>query len=258
MTADERRAVPGLTPARADIIVAGAAILEALMEDLGIETIVALDDCGLREGLLLDDLGRAGQHELRHGAGVRERSVLQLARSTSFDETHARQVARLALELFDSAARRPAPPPRPRGARAARVRRPAPRHRHVPQLHAPPPAHLLPHPARRPRRVRPGGDRDHGGHGLLPPQGPPRSPVRGLLGAGPPLAQDRAAPRRASCGWRSTSTAATPGRSRTRGCAARRTACCSSSSRRATGAWRSGRSSAGATASRRRSATRSA
>ncbi len=103
LTAEERRAVPGLSPARADIIVAGSAILETLMDDLGIEVITALDECGLREGLLLDDLARAGQHELRHGAGVRERSVLQLARSTSFDETHARQVARLALELFDSA-----------------------------------------------------------------------------------------------------------------------------------------------------------
>ncbi len=103
LTADERRAVPGLAPARADIIVAGAAILETLMEDLGVETITALDECGLREGLLLDDLGRAGQHEVRHGAGVRERSVLQLARSTAFDEAHARHVTRLALELFDSA-----------------------------------------------------------------------------------------------------------------------------------------------------------
>jgi exopolyphosphatase/guanosine-5'-triphosphate,3'-diphosphate pyrophosphatase len=102
MTVEERRSIPALAPARADIIIAGAAILETLMEDLGIETIVALDDCGLREGLLLDDLARAGQHELAHGAGVRERSVLQLARATSFDETHARQVARLALELFDS------------------------------------------------------------------------------------------------------------------------------------------------------------
>jgi exopolyphosphatase/guanosine-5'-triphosphate,3'-diphosphate pyrophosphatase len=103
MTAEERRSEPGLAPARADIIVAGAAILDTLLDDLGIETVVALDDCGLREGLLLDDLARAGQHEIRHGAGVRERSVLQLARATSFDEPHARQVARLALELFDSA-----------------------------------------------------------------------------------------------------------------------------------------------------------
>ncbi len=102
MTADERRRVPGLSPARADIIVAGAAILETLMDELGLERIVALDDCGLREGLLLDDLARG-----EHGAGfletgVRERSVLQLARATSFDEGHARHVAELARELFDS------------------------------------------------------------------------------------------------------------------------------------------------------------
>jgi exopolyphosphatase/guanosine-5'-triphosphate,3'-diphosphate pyrophosphatase len=103
MSTAERRAMPGLAPARADIIVAGAAILETLMEDLGLETITALDECGLREGLLLDDLARAGQFELGQRAGVRKRSVLQLARSTRFDEPHARQVARLALELFDSA-----------------------------------------------------------------------------------------------------------------------------------------------------------
>jgi exopolyphosphatase/guanosine-5'-triphosphate,3'-diphosphate pyrophosphatase len=103
MTSAGRRSVPGLAPARADIIVAGAAILETLLEDLGVETIVALDECGLREGLLLDDLARAGQPELRRGAGVRERSVLQLARSTTFDEAHARHVAHLATELFDSA-----------------------------------------------------------------------------------------------------------------------------------------------------------
>ena len=103
MTTAERGSVPGLAPARADIIVAGAAILETLLEDLGLETIVALDECGLREGLLLDDLARAGQPELRRRADVRERSVLQLARSTSFDEAHARHVAHLATELFDSA-----------------------------------------------------------------------------------------------------------------------------------------------------------
>ena len=115
----------GLTPARADIIVAGAAILETLMEDLGIETIVALDECGLREGLLLDDLGaRRPATSSRTGAGVRERSVLQLARATAFDEPHARQVARLALELFDRRAQGgPAPPRRPRSASCSSTRR---------------------------------------------------------------------------------------------------------------------------------------
>ena len=102
LTADERRAVPGLSPARADIIIAGAALLETLMDELGLETVVALDDCGLREGLLVDDLTRDGQDDLARRTSVRERSVLQLARATSFDEEHARQVTRLALELFDS------------------------------------------------------------------------------------------------------------------------------------------------------------
>ena len=91
-----------------------------LMEDLGIETITALDDCGLREGLLLDDLARAGQHELEHGAGVRERSVLQLARATSFDE-RARAPGRARSRSSSSTAPRAArpAPPRRRGARAA-------------------------------------------------------------------------------------------------------------------------------------------
>jgi exopolyphosphatase/guanosine-5'-triphosphate,3'-diphosphate pyrophosphatase len=37
-------------------------------------------------------------------ASVRARSVLQLGRSCNFDEPHARHVARLALQLFDSSA----------------------------------------------------------------------------------------------------------------------------------------------------------
>jgi exopolyphosphatase/guanosine-5'-triphosphate,3'-diphosphate pyrophosphatase len=99
---EERRRVPGLNPLRADIVVAGAAILEAVMEDLGLEEIRAVAECGLREGLVVDHLARV--RGLGHGGtSVRERSVLQLARACSFDEAHARQVQALALELFDSA-----------------------------------------------------------------------------------------------------------------------------------------------------------
>jgi exopolyphosphatase/guanosine-5'-triphosphate,3'-diphosphate pyrophosphatase len=100
---EERRAVSGLNPLRADIVVAGAAILDALMEDLGLTEIQAVAECGLREGLVVDHLAR-GAHEARPNAPtVRERSVLQLARACAFDETHARHVAGLALDLFDSA-----------------------------------------------------------------------------------------------------------------------------------------------------------
>jgi exopolyphosphatase/guanosine-5'-triphosphate,3'-diphosphate pyrophosphatase len=100
---EERRAVSGLNPLRADIVIAGAAILDALMEDLGLTEIQAVAECGLREGLVVDHLAR-GAHEARPNAPtVRERSVLQLARACAFDETHARHVAGLALDLFDSA-----------------------------------------------------------------------------------------------------------------------------------------------------------
>jgi exopolyphosphatase/guanosine-5'-triphosphate,3'-diphosphate pyrophosphatase len=99
---EERRRVPGLNPLRADIVVAGAAILEAVMEDLGLEQIRAVAECGLREGLVVDHLAR--EKGAAGGTSVRDRSVLQLARACSFDEGHARRVTSLALDLFDSAA----------------------------------------------------------------------------------------------------------------------------------------------------------
>lgn len=102
---ESRRALPGLNPDRADIIVAGAAILDALMEDLGLTEIRALGECGLREGLVLDYLERSGIANASSGRSVREPSVLQLARSVAVDEDHARHVGHLATALFDSAAK---------------------------------------------------------------------------------------------------------------------------------------------------------
>ena len=98
---EERRKVPGLNPDRADIIIGGAAILDALMEELGLAEIRVLQEGGLREGLLMDYLAQ-NAHDV-HRLSVRERSILQLGRSCNFDESHARNAERLALELFDSA-----------------------------------------------------------------------------------------------------------------------------------------------------------
>ena len=53
----ERRGIPGLESGRADIIIAGAAILAASMERLGYHELRVSDD-GLREGILLDLLRR--------------------------------------------------------------------------------------------------------------------------------------------------------------------------------------------------------
>ena len=103
LSLEERRAVPGLNPLRADIVVAGVAILDALMEALDLDEIQAVAECGLREGLVVDYLARGDRDASPQALSVRERSVLQLARACAFDEPHARHVAQLALELFDSA-----------------------------------------------------------------------------------------------------------------------------------------------------------
>jgi exopolyphosphatase/guanosine-5'-triphosphate,3'-diphosphate pyrophosphatase len=98
MSPDERRR--RFDPKRAEIVVAGAVVLETVMEHLKLQSITAVDR-GLRDGLLLD--------LLRRGAPATDASltdaVLALGRRFDFDEAHATQVARLALQLFDDLAR---------------------------------------------------------------------------------------------------------------------------------------------------------
>ena len=94
--------MPGLNPERADIVIAGAAILEGFMQALDLPAI-RISDRGLREGLLIDYLLRHGHASALQGLSVRQRSVLDLGRTCHFDEAHARTTARLALALFDSA-----------------------------------------------------------------------------------------------------------------------------------------------------------
>ncbi|MCE5299180.1 MAG: Ppx/GppA family phosphatase [Methanoregulaceae archaeon] len=97
-----RKKVPGINPERGDIIICGAAILETLMEALSIDRIYTTNR-GLQDGLLADYLTRMKDFPLIGSLSVRERSVLQLARSCGINEHHARTVARLAQELFISA-----------------------------------------------------------------------------------------------------------------------------------------------------------
>jgi exopolyphosphatase/guanosine-5'-triphosphate,3'-diphosphate pyrophosphatase len=96
----ERRKVPGLNPNRADIFIGGVAIIDVLMQDLHIP-MLRFSERGLRDGLLADYLMRHGHPDFE--VPLRERSVLQLGRRCRFDEPHARHVALLALQLFDSA-----------------------------------------------------------------------------------------------------------------------------------------------------------
>src|SRR5262249_14864477 len=72
---EERRKVPGLNPERADIVLAGAAILDALMQALDVPDL-QISERGLREGLLVDYLLKHEDASLLTDLSVRTRSVL--------------------------------------------------------------------------------------------------------------------------------------------------------------------------------------
>ena len=94
----ERAAVPGLNPTRADIIVAGLAVAAEVLDRLdGRELVVSA--YGIREGLLLESAEVEPEADPRK---ARERSVVALARRCRYEAGHARQVRRLALQLFDA------------------------------------------------------------------------------------------------------------------------------------------------------------
>ena len=101
-TLKERRSVPGINPNRADVIVAGAAILQTIMEEQGFES-VTISNRNLQNGILVDYLMRTHPQKAGSRLSAREESVLQLARFCRFEEKHSRHIAKLALELFDSA-----------------------------------------------------------------------------------------------------------------------------------------------------------
>ena len=102
LSLDERKKLPAINPDRADIIIAGAAIIEAIMEEFGLEEII-VSHRELRDGLLVEYLSNfEGFRELQK-APMRSRSILHLGRSCNFDEKHAETVTSLTMQLFDSA-----------------------------------------------------------------------------------------------------------------------------------------------------------
>ena len=98
----ERLRVPGLEPRRADLAVAGSVLLDALLRRLG-ATDITLCDLSLREGLILDYIGRHRKQiaQANRYPDVRRRSVFELAERCNYWPEHAQQVARLAVALFD-------------------------------------------------------------------------------------------------------------------------------------------------------------
>jgi len=98
----QRLTIPGLDPRRADLVVAGAVLLDAILRRLGAEDIT-LCDLALREGLVLDYVRRNSKHiaQVDNIPDVRRRSTLELAERCNYYAEHAQQVVRLALAIFD-------------------------------------------------------------------------------------------------------------------------------------------------------------
>jgi exopolyphosphatase / guanosine-5'-triphosphate,3'-diphosphate pyrophosphatase len=100
---EARAKLPGLDATRADIILAGALILEGVFESFAIEE-MTVSDHALREGVLLDTIQRTHGGSLHHLRDVSRRSVLALADVFDEEPEHSAHVARLALDLFDDTA----------------------------------------------------------------------------------------------------------------------------------------------------------
>ncbi len=100
-TSAQRKKLDGLDAKRVDLIVAGAELMSIAMELFDV-TEMTVSEWALREGMVLDAVGRHDKADWSDDPfAIRRASVQSLARRCSWPEAHSRHVARLALELFD-------------------------------------------------------------------------------------------------------------------------------------------------------------
>lgn len=102
----ERKALPGVSAQRAEIIIAGGQILEEAMRALGIN-LLRTCDWALREGVIIDrlrELEAESRPPVPDFADQRLRGVHAVGRRFGYEEAHAQQVSRLAESIFDQLA----------------------------------------------------------------------------------------------------------------------------------------------------------
>jgi len=103
-TLEERKTLPGLSPDRADIIVAGVALVDCMMDYFGANSLL-VNGRGIREGVILQALQRHGLARQTSSHRTWRDAVLEFGHSCQIEEGHALQVARLSLALFDDLAK---------------------------------------------------------------------------------------------------------------------------------------------------------
>ncbi|MCE1165196.1 MAG: HD domain-containing protein, partial [Bacteroidetes bacterium] len=94
--------IEGLDTDRADIITAGAIILEQIFTELDIKEIT-LASYALREGIIFDTIDK--EHKTLESAdvsNVRYRSIINLAKQCGYDEPHVGKVMKFCEMIFNS------------------------------------------------------------------------------------------------------------------------------------------------------------
>ena len=102
----ERRRLPGLEePRRAELLPAGSTLLGCILDTFDLDGIT-VSDWALREGIVLDAVGRHDPADWSDDPrALRRAAVAGLARRCNSDIAHTRHVADLALRLFDQTQR---------------------------------------------------------------------------------------------------------------------------------------------------------
>ena len=94
--------MPGIKPARADLILAGAIVVQGALLAGGFDGL-EVTEAGLREGVFFERL--LADRDPPLFADLRRTSVLNLAAQYRADAAHTNHVATLALAMFDELAR---------------------------------------------------------------------------------------------------------------------------------------------------------
>jgi len=99
---EDRRKVEGLNPARADIIIAGACILQMILQKADVQEI-EVTDRGLRDGLLQDYLCTGMNLETKTVELSRQRIIQEIGETFRIDAHHAERVRIITSMLYESA-----------------------------------------------------------------------------------------------------------------------------------------------------------
>ncbi len=99
-TSKERAGIKGLDPSRTDIIVAGALILEEVMEEFKLKKMMVTES-GLREGLIIDTLQRFVLPKKSDLSKIKRSSIDSLLGRYRVEKKHCEKVAELSVSIFD-------------------------------------------------------------------------------------------------------------------------------------------------------------